>query len=64
MIRILLKSVREYKRASILAPVIIGLEVVMECILPLLMARLINQMTGDSFGDIVKTGALLVVVTA
>ena len=62
MIKTLLKSVREYKRASILAPVIIGLEVVMECILPLLMARLINQMTGESFGDIVKTGALLVVV--
>ena len=62
MIKTLLKSVREYKRASILAPVIIGMEVVMECILPLLMARLINQMSGDSFTAIVQTGAALVIV--
>ena len=62
MIKTLLKSVREYKRASILAPTIIGMEVVMECILPLLMARLINQMSGDSFTAIVQTGAALVIV--
>ena len=62
MIKTLLKSVREYKRASILAPVIVGMEVVMECILPLLMARLINQMSGDSFTAIVQTGAALVIV--
>ena len=38
MIRKLLKSVREYKAASIKAPVYVSLEVVMEVIIPLLMA--------------------------
>ncbi len=60
MIKTLLKSVREYKRASILAPTIIAMEVVMECILPLLMARLINAMSGDSFAAIVRIGIMLV----
>ena len=41
MIRKLLKSVREYKHASIKAPVYVSLEVVMECVIPLIMASLI-----------------------
>ena len=43
MIRILMKSIREYKRPSILAPVLVGLEVVMECIIPFVVAQLVNQ---------------------
>ena len=43
MIRKLLKSVREYKPASIKAPVYVSLEVVMECIIPLIMASLIDK---------------------
>ena len=43
MIRKLLKSVREYKAASIKAPVYVSLEVVMEVIIPLLMAELIDK---------------------
>lgn len=43
MIRKLLKSVREYKAASIKAPLFVSLEVVMEVIIPLLMAELIDK---------------------
>ena len=42
MIRKLVKSVREYKLASILAPIFIAGEVLMEVIIPLIVARLIN----------------------
>ena len=37
MIKRLLKSVREYKKSSILAPVLVSCEVVMEVLMPLLM---------------------------
>lgn len=40
MNRKLLKSVREYKRESILAPVFVILEVLMEVLIPLLMSKL------------------------
>ena len=43
MIRKLLKSVREYKAASVKAPLFVSLEVVMEVIIPLLMAELIDK---------------------
>ncbi len=42
MIRKLTKSVREYKLASILAPIFISGEVLMEVLIPLIVARLIN----------------------
>ena len=62
MIKKLLKSVREYKKDSVLAPIYVSLEVVMEVIIPLLMANLIDF--GIDKGDmsyIAKMGALLVV---
>ena len=43
MIKRLIKSVREYKWNSIKAPLYVSLEVVMECIIPLLMADLIDR---------------------
>ncbi|MBU9745671.1 ABC transporter ATP-binding protein/permease [Lachnospiraceae bacterium ASD3451] len=43
MIRELMKSIREYKRDSILAPVYVSLEVIMEVIIPMMMAWLIDN---------------------
>ena len=43
MIRKLAKSVREYKLASILSPVFISLEVLMEVLIPLIISELINK---------------------
>lgn len=42
VIKQLLKSVREYKRASILTPVLVAVEVVLECLLPFVMAEMID----------------------
>ena len=49
MLKKLSKSVREYKLASILAPVFIAGEVLMEVIIPLIVAQLIN--TGINYKD-------------
>ena len=43
MIRELAKSIREYKKASIMTPIWVALEVVLECIIPFIMAMLVNQ---------------------
>ena len=43
MIKELMKSIREYKRDSILTPILVSLEVVMECIIPFVVAQLVNE---------------------
>lgn len=62
MIKTLLQSVREYKRASILTPTYVGLEVLLECTLPFIMARLIDEMTGESMDPILRYGIILIVL--
>ncbi len=62
MIKTLLKSVREYKRDSLLAPLFVTFEVILECVIPLLMAELIDTMSGESFGPIVKYGIALIIM--
>ena len=62
MIKRLLSCVREYKKDSILSPLYVTFEVVMEVIIPLLMAKLIDF--GINVGDmnyIVKMGLILAV---
>lgn len=65
MIKKLLGSVREFKRATILAPVCVSLEVVMDVVIPLLMALLIdNGIKGNGgAGDlpyILRMGGVLI----
>ncbi|MDE6661415.1 MAG: ABC transporter ATP-binding protein/permease [Anaeroplasmataceae bacterium] len=47
MIKILMKSIREYKKASLLAPFFVALEVVMECLIPLLMSYILGRAQED-----------------
>ena len=63
MNRKLLQSVREYKKQAFIAPVLVALEVLMEVLIPLLMANIIDVgiMNGD-MGYIVKMGVLLVIM--
>ena len=49
MIKLLAKSIREYKKPSILAPIFVTFEVIMEVLLPFLMADLIDN--GVNKGD-------------
>ena len=43
MVKTLTKSVREYKKQSILTPVCMVLEVIFECLIPLFMSKLIDE---------------------
>jgi ATP-binding cassette subfamily B multidrug efflux pump len=62
MIKTLMKSIREYKRASILTPLYITLEIILECLLPLVMANLIDNMTGSSLTPIIRYGVVLIIM--
>ena len=62
MIRTLAKSVREYKKLAFLAPCLVTLEVVMEVLIPLLMANLIDKgIYAGSMTAIYKTGLMLII---
>lgn len=63
MNRKLFRSIREYKKESILAPVFVVLEVFMEVLIPLLMANIIDiGIANGDMGYITKMGILLVVM--
>lgn len=63
MIRTLLKSVREYKKTSVLTPIFVSIEVIMECLIPFVIAELINEIqAGCEFSVIAGYGGVLVVM--
>ena len=60
MLRKLMGCVREYKKVSILTPILMIGEVVMECLIPFVVAELVNQIkAGCEFSVIVKHGLVL-----
>ena len=65
IIKTLSKSIREYKRDTILSPIAISLEVVMEVLIPTFMAYLIDQgIDKGDMGNVLKIGGILVVLCA
>ncbi|MBR2613007.1 MAG: ABC transporter ATP-binding protein, partial [Clostridia bacterium] len=65
MIKTLMKSIREYKLYSVLAPLIIAGEVVVECIIPFVTAELVRRIEENSgMGEIVKYGLILLGLAA
>ena len=65
MIKVLAKSIREYKKPSLLAPVLVAGEVVMECIIPFLTANLVNEIkAGCGMDVILRYGLILVLMAA
>ena len=62
MIRKLMGCIREYKKPSLLAPLFVTLEVIMEVIIPLYMADLIDKgIDGGDFHAILVIGGSLIV---
>lgn len=65
MLKELMKCIREYKKASVLTPILVSMEVVMECIMPFITANLVNQIkAGCELDVILKYGAVLVIMAA
>ena len=61
MVKTLLAQVKQYKKYSILAPIFVIIEVVMEVMIPYLMADLIDK--GISAGDmsvIIRLGGIMI----
>ena len=61
MIRTLLKEVKEFKTASFITPVFMILEVLMEMLIPFLMASIIDKgVNAGDIGHIYKVGGLMI----
>ncbi len=65
MIRILSRSVREYKTSSILTPLLVSCEVIVECLIPFITAKLVAQIEdGCGLDVILRYGLLLIAMAA
>ena len=59
MIKTLAKSIREYKRSSILSPVFVSIEVVLECLMPLVIMAFIAAINrGGAEGETLKMSTI------
>ena len=64
MIRVLSRSIREYKKASILTPLLVTVEVILECVIPFVIANLVNEMqNGCPMSTIVRYGIALIIMS-
>lgn len=61
MVKTILKRVREFKTASILSPLFVSLEVILECLIPFIMAKVIDENTG-TLNPVLKYGSILIVM--
>ena len=63
MVKKIIGCVREYKKASFLTPLFVAMEVVVECIIPFYIAKLVNLISsGCDFVTIIKYGLVLVLL--
>ena len=62
MLRKLMKSIREYKTASILSILFVTLESVMECALPLMTSKLVDQMNDKNMSELTMYSIIIVVM--
>ena len=68
MIKTLIKSVRQYKKPSLITPIFMALEAFCECLLPFFMARMIAAIdvtgieAGEAMTEILKYGGILLIL--
>ena len=70
VIKTLSKSIREYKKPSLLAPILVAIEVVMECLIPYIMTLLLDRIkhiseqgnTDILISEILKYGGVLLAI--
>ena len=62
MFKVLLKSVREYKFKSIITPLFVFLEVILECFIPMVIAELVEQFNdvGFEISNVISYGLIVV----
>ncbi len=63
MLKTLAKSVREYKAKSIWTPILVFFEVILECIIPMVIAELVNSYEkSQDIGDVLKYGGIVAIL--
>ena len=63
MYKKLAKSIREYKRDTLLSPLFVTLEVIMECLIPFVISNLVNNIRdGAGMNLVLKDGFILVMM--
>ena len=63
MLKKLSKSIREYKRPTVLTLVFIVLEAIIECVIPFITAKLVNHIReGAAMSEVITTGVILLVM--
>ena len=63
MIKTLSKSIREFKKPATLTPILVVGEVILECIIPFVIAKLVNEMqAGCGMDVIIRYGTQLVIM--
>ncbi len=62
MVKILMKSIREYKKPSIVTPLFMCGEVSMETMLPFIMAKLIDELEKNNLRMVLSYGGVLIVL--
>ena len=63
MLKTLAKSIREYKRVSVVTPILVFFEVILECLIPMVIAELVNTFEKtESIYDILKYGGIVVLL--
>lgn len=65
MIKTLLKSVREFKGASIVTPILVFFEVILECIIPFVIAEMVKLIESNetvNIGTVLKYGGVVVLL--
>lgn len=64
MIKEISKSIREYKKSAIATPILVTLEVVMECIIPFYIAALVNEIKAECSLDVILRYGIILIVMA
>lgn len=65
MLKQLARCIREYKKPSIMTPLLVSMEVVLECIIPFIIAELVNEIkAGTDLKRLAAYGAALIVMAA
>jgi len=59
MVKTLAKSIREYKKPSILSPLFVSLEVVVECIMPLFIMKFIEEISSGAHTNSLPMNTIL-----
>ncbi len=64
MIKTLARSIREFKKPAILTPILVTVEVILECIIPFVIANLVNEMQAGCGMDVIVNYGIQLVIMA